>query len=112
MSKSPAAPLMVPMIPKKGEAAPAVSSIEERSPVAAPAPASVDPQLVSPRLLSRVQATIAVTVRLDEQRYERMKTWGTTSRRVTNQEIIVAALDGFFRLSDEEREAAIASVRR
>lgn len=110
MSKLPAAPLTMPMIPKKGEAAPAVSSIEERPPT--PAPALVDALPTSPRLLSRVQATIAVTVRLDERRYERMKTWGTTGRRVTNQEIIVAALDRFFSLSDEEREAAIASVRR
>jgi hypothetical protein len=64
-----------------------------------------------PRHLSRVQATIAVTVRLDETRYERMKSWGT-GRRVTNQEIIVAALDRFFALSDEEREEGIARVRR
>jgi hypothetical protein len=64
-----------------------------------------------PRLLSRVQATIAVTVRLDETRYERVKSWGT-GRRVTNQEIIVAALDRFFALSDEEREDGIARVRR
>jgi hypothetical protein len=58
-----------------------------------------------------VQATIAVTVRLDETRYERVKSWGT-GRRVTNQEIIVAALDRFFALSDEEREEGIARVRR
>jgi hypothetical protein len=58
-----------------------------------------------------VQATIAVTVRLDEARYERMKSWGT-GRRVTNQEIIVAALDRFFSFSDEEREEGITHVRR
>jgi hypothetical protein len=50
-------------------------------------------------------------VRLDETRYERMKSWGT-GRRVTNQEIIVAAMDRFFSLSDEEREECIARVRR
>jgi hypothetical protein len=50
-------------------------------------------------------------VRLDETRYERMKSWGT-GRRVTNQEIIVAALDRFFSLSDEEREEGIARIRR
>ena len=61
--------------------------------------------------MSRTQATIAVTVRLDERRYERMKGWGT-DRRVTNQEVIVAALDRFFALSDDERENGIASVRR
>ena len=107
MSKSSAAPLMAPSIPKKGEAAPVITSIEEK-PLAIASPAAERPP---GRLLSRVQATIAVTVRLDEQRYERMKTWGT-GRRVTNQEVIVAALDRFFRLTDEEREATIASVRR
>jgi hypothetical protein len=107
MSKSPAAPLTVPMIPKKGEAAPAVASIEEPAAIA-----SAVVERPPSRLLSRVQATIAVTVRLDEHRYERMKIWGTTGRRVTNQEIIVAALDRFFQLSNAEREDEIASVRR
>ena len=37
---------------------------------------------------------------------------GGTDRRVTNQEVIVAALDRFFALSDDERENGIASVRR
>lgn len=120
MSKSPAAPLSIPGMPKKGDALPAVVSFEE------PAPSPVPPALTAPavvpalpaadeappsRLTSRVQATIAVTVRLDERRYERMKEWGMT-RRVTNQEVIVAALDRFFRLSDEEREKAIAGLRR
>src|SRR4051794_7804044 len=100
MSKSAPAPLTMPMIPKKGEALPAVTSFDEQPPaplVPAAPPAPTEPSFApvtgtaSPRLSSRVQATIAVTVRLDEQRYERMKTWGTTRRRVTNQEIIVAA---------------------
>jgi hypothetical protein len=106
MSKSPAAPLAMPLIPKKGEAGPAVTSFEQ-------APRSPDPPPPAPppRLASRVQATIAVTVRLDEPRYERLKTWGT-NRRVTNQEVIVAALDRFFRLSDEEREDLIATLRK
>ena len=42
-----------------------------------------------------MKATIAVTVRLDEERYERLKGFGA-SRRITNQDIIVAALDRFF----------------
>jgi len=114
MRKSAPAPLVIPDAPKKGEAAPAVRSFEpERAQLPAeqkqleslPAPAPS-------RLSYRVQATIAVTVRLDETRYERMKRWGTTDRRVTNQEIIVAALDRFFALSDEEREKAIAGLRR
>ena len=120
MSKSPAAPIFIPGMPKKGDALPAVVSLEEpppsstplapTTPAIAPALPATD-ELPPSRLTSRVQATIAVTVRLDERRYERMKGWGTT-RRVTNQEVIVAALDRFFRLSDEEREEAIAGVRR
>jgi len=108
MSRSLATPLSIPGMPKKGEALPAISSIEQAAPSAAPAVVAEPPP---PRLSSRVQATIAVTVRLDERRYERMKGWGT-ARRVTNQEVIVAALDRFFRLSDDEREEAIAGVRR
>jgi NRPS condensation-like uncharacterized protein len=41
-----------------------------------------------------VRATIAVTVRLDEKRYKRLKAYGG-KHRVTNQDIIVAALDRF-----------------
>jgi hypothetical protein len=102
---------MMPAIARKGDAAPAVTSFDSQ-PVSDPAPAIAPAPPPTPaRLLSRVQATIAVTVRLDESRYERMKSWGT-GRRVTNQEIIVAALDRFFSLSDEEREDGIARVRR
>jgi hypothetical protein len=104
MSKAAPTPLMMPAIARKGEASPVVTSFDEQTlPTAVPEPPT--------RLLSRVQPTIAVTVRLDETRYERMKSWGT-GRRVTNQEIIVAALDRFFSLSDEEREDGIARVRR
>lgn len=105
MSKSPPASLSIPGMPRKGDAAPAVSSLD------IPTPPPLLPEPPPARLSSRVQATIAVTVRLDEPRYERMKGWGT-ARRVTNQETIVAALDMFFRLSDEAREDAIASTRR
>lgn len=118
MSKSLAAPLSIPGMPKKGDAAPAVSSFEDavrfsppRVSHSSPSP-SEETESSPARLSSRVQATIAVTVRLDEPRYERMKTWGTAKRRVTNQEIIVAALDLFFKLSDSEREAGITRVRR
>ncbi len=110
MSKSPAAPLTLPAIPKKGEAAPAVASIaaaEATTTSVSPPPSDT----TTSRLPSRVQATIAVTVRLDERRYERMKTWGMT-RRATNQEIIVAALDRYFGLTDGEREEGIAAIRR
>jgi hypothetical protein len=104
MSKSTPAPLT---LPKKGEATPAITSFEEQQ--------HSSPKVASSasRLASRVQPTIAVTVRLDESRYERMKTWGTV-RRVTNQEVIVAALDRFFAttMTDEEREDAISRVRK
>jgi hypothetical protein len=110
MSKSAPAPLTMPVIPKKGEATPAITSFEEPT-APAPVPSLARPATPPSRLTSRVQATIAVTVRLDEARYERMKTWGTT-RRVTNQEVIVAALDRFFSLDDDAREEGIARVRR
>ncbi len=120
MSKSPATPLSIPGMPRKGDASPAMASFEESSPSTSAQTARPSPTVLlsspivnspSPRLTSRVQATIAVTVRLDERRYERMKGWGT-NRRVTNQEVIVAALDRFFELSDDEREDEIAAVRR
>jgi hypothetical protein len=109
MSKSAPAPLTMPVIPKKGEATPAITSFED--PVASTSPSSHEPTVSPSRLASRVQPTIAVTVRLDEVRYERMKTWGTV-RRVTNQEVIVAALDRFFSLNDQEKEEGIARIRR
>src|SRR5687768_2208098 len=103
MSKSAPAPLTIPGLPKKGEAAPAVESIE-RSPAPASAPAaSLAPPpapvaaVPAPPPLppsSRVRPTIAVTVRLDEARYERLKHFGG-QHRATNQDIIVAALDRF-----------------
>jgi len=87
MSKSAAAPLMIPGMAKKGEAAPAVETLE-------PAPAS--PPVLPPS--AKVRATIAVTVRLDEARYERLKSYGS-KHRVTNQDILVAALDRFLSTS-------------
>lgn len=105
MSKKAPTPLSIPSMPRKGQAAPAIGSFDDL----APAIDAVEP--AHRRLSSRVQATIAVTVRLDEHRYERMKGWGS-SRRITNQEIIVAALDGLFDLTDAERENAIAAARR
>lgn len=55
-----------------------------------PAP-SVPPKAAAPRV-----GTIAVTVRLDPDRYERLKAQATGSRR-TNQDIIVEALDTYWR---------------
>ena len=87
------------LIARKGQAAPAAS--EATTPVAA-APAA--PVAVNgPELKESTQAparglhgTIAVTVRLDPSRYERLKVHGARVRR-TNQEILVEALDDFFR---------------
>jgi hypothetical protein len=42
-----------------------------------------------------LHGTIAVTVRLDPARYERLKIHGARARR-TNQEILVEALDDYF----------------
>ena len=101
MSKSTPAPLTIPGLPKKGEAAPVVESIE-RAPAPTPAPspgliAAVPTAAPPPPPLptsSRAKPTIAVTVRLDETRYERLKRFGG-QHRITNQDIIVAALDHF-----------------
>src|SRR5689334_4309834 len=98
MSKSAPSPLTLPAIAKKGQAAPAVQSIEQtpQSSQTHDSSPATDPS-TQLRSSSRVRATIAVTLRLDEERYERLKTYGA-SRRLTNQEILTAALDRF--LSD------------
>jgi hypothetical protein len=112
MTKSPAAPLVIPGMSRKGEAVPA----KQEAPVAPatmPTATSTSTSTEAPtgRLSSRIQPTIAVTVRLGEARYERMKSWGS-SRRVTNQDVIVAALDRFFQLPEHERERAIENARK
>ena len=47
-----------------------------------------------------LHGTIAVTVRLDPRRYERLKVYGARRRR-TNQEILVEALDRYFQGTKE-----------
>lgn len=76
------------LIARKGEAAPTVPPL---------APASLTPtvQTVSPAAkqpAKGVAGTIAVTVRLDPDRYEKLKLHGARARR-TNQDILVEALD-------------------
>src|SRR3978361_816960 len=81
------------LIVRKGEAAPAVAAFApipgkpaatmETRPAAGPAPV--------PHGLA---GTIAVTVRLDPMRYERLKIYGVRQRR-TNQELLVEAIDAF-----------------
>ncbi|GGE88978.1 hypothetical protein [Niveispirillum cyanobacteriorum] len=68
------------LIARKGEAAPVTVSAPPTSPQA-PAVA-----------LKGTAGTIAVTVRLDPERYERLKLQGVRARR-TNQDILVEALD-------------------
>ena len=116
MTKSPAAPLVIPGMSRKGEAVPAMQSLQEPSKqealvARATTPPAAATEAPTGRLSSRIQPTIAVTVRLGEARYERMKSWGS-SRRVTNQDVIVAALDRFFQLSEHERERAIETARK
>ena len=48
--------------------------------------------------------TIAVTVRLDEDRYVRLKVLGARTRR-TNQEMLVAALDAYLQSAIERVRA-------
>jgi len=106
MSNRTASRLDPGLIARKGEAAPASSS-----PASIGAPAQAEAATVkeaAPREVPRtgprgdtplargIHGTIAVTVRLDPARYERLKVHGARLRR-TNQEIFVEALDGYFR---------------
>lgn len=82
------------LIVRKGDATPAI-------PVPAPAqplPASAASSPASP-LPKGTTGTVAVTVRLDDARYDRLKMHGAKTRR-TNQQILVAALDAY--LADKE----------
>lgn len=75
------------LIVRKGEAAPAVTA----APVSAASP-EPKAETAPTRAPKGTVGTIAVTVRLDPERYERLKLHGAR-RRQTNQQIIVAALD-------------------
>lgn len=88
MAKRKAAPLNAGLLARKGEAMPSSSAPNASSATEAP-------------ISKGTKNTVAVTVRLDEERYHRLVGYGTrfTPRR-TNQEILVAALDAF--LNDEE----------
>ena len=91
------------LIARKGEATPAAPptpvpavtlASRPRSEFTHPAPVTEggeDKAAPAPRGL---HGTIAVTVRLDPARYERLKVHGARRRR-TNQEILVEALDGY-----------------
>lgn len=91
------------LIARKGQAAPAATVLAAPEPPPAlavappPAPANGPAPGEEARPPARgLQGTIAVTVRLDPARYERLKVHGARARR-TNQEILVEALDDYFR---------------
>jgi len=71
------------LIVRKGEAAPAST------------PAQLPPDISTRTPIPKgIAGTVAVTVRLDQARYERLKMHGVRERR-TNQQILVAALDAY-----------------
>ncbi len=49
--------------------------------------------------IQRPKDTVAITVRLDEDRYVQLKVLGARTRR-TNQDILVAALDAYLQQSE------------
>ena len=90
MARPKTAQLGADLIPRKGEALPAgarVHTTESRT----------DPDI--PR---GTKDTVAVTVRLDAERYRRLVSYGIrfTPRR-TNQEIFIAALDAYLAQVEE-----------
>ncbi len=96
MSKSPSR-LEGGLIARKGEAAPTmVVSPKVQGAVSD----SDNAEVVSPTRPAEhsvpkgIAGTIAVTVRLDPERYERLKIHGARQRQ-TNQQILVAALDAY-----------------
>jgi hypothetical protein len=103
MSSRSASRLDPGLIARKGQAAPSAMAPPAAEPEVRTAPSA--PPLVANGLPSQegarqsargLHGTIAVTVRLDPARYERLKVHGARLRR-TNQEILVEALDDYFR---------------
>ena len=108
MSSRNASPLDSGLIARKGEAKPAsrpsppVAADPARAMTGALAPETACPLAGAalpvddtPGPVRGLHGTIAVTVRLDPRRYERLKVYGARRRR-TNQEILVEALDRYF----------------
>ncbi len=87
------------LIVRKGEAAPAVAAVPPAPARTVERPAASKPVRAS--VPHGLGGTIAVTVRLDPTRYERLKMYGVRQRR-TNQELLVEAIDAF--LDDREGE--------
>ena len=99
MSTRNASRLEAGLIARKGEASPVQGSLQPAPPrlVGQLGQVSIgtDREESSGRLPRGLHGTIAVTVRLDPSRYERMKVYGARHRQ-TNQNILVEALDRFF----------------
>ncbi len=83
------ASLSAGLIAKKGEAAPITASSQPASPVAVMSRPTVAPVQATPK---GTTDTIAVTVRLDPDRYQALKIYGAKNR-ISNQDVLVAALD-------------------
>lgn len=93
--KGEAAPAGLPQTP--GADRPAATAAHPAAPEASSLPSGAHPpELNGPGPARGLHGTIAVTVRLDPRRYERLKVYGARFRR-TNQEILVEALDRYFR---------------
>jgi len=97
------ASLSAGLIAKKGEAAPVATVIQPAIPVApiVAAPLPIPPASVPAPALAAPPATkgantntIAVTVRLDPDRYQALKLYGVKTR-TSNQDVLVAALDQY-----------------
>ncbi len=88
MATRKAAPLDADLIARKGEAAPA------KPPTSTSPPASTVPH--------GIKDTVALTVRLDEERYRRLVTYAAGFvPRETHQEILVEALDAYLAQTTE-----------
>jgi hypothetical protein len=81
----------------RGKPAPLGGELIARKGTAAPATHTMPPPKVS-AIPRGTKETVAVTVRLDSARYRKLLRYGARFMpRKTNQEIIVLALDQFFR---------------
>ena len=92
MSKGPTAMSLPPRQPAKGEASASVRSIEDRMPEAeAPQASAASPKSGArstlPTNVKALGGTVAVTVRLDLDTYERLKFHGVRTRQ-TNQDML------------------------
>jgi hypothetical protein len=86
------------LIARKGEATPALAATSVTPSPGIKAP-PIDVPTQNERSMPRgLAGTIAVTVRLDPARYEHLKVYGVR-KRLTNQDIIVAALDAYLPMS-------------